>query len=78
MRREVATTDVVVIGSVSVVAALADEGLVQEYRLLIFPTVLGFGRGLFRGHLELTTVSSEHLGPATLVALTPNVPERAS
>jgi len=71
VRREVATTDIVVIGSSSVAAELADQGLVEEYRLLTFPTVLGAGRGLFRGHRELTLLSSEHVGPAVLTVLAP-------
>ena len=71
VRRGVATTDIVVIGSSSVAAELADQGLVEEYRLLTFPTVLGAGRGLFRGHRELTLLSSEHVGPAVLTVLAP-------
>ncbi|HEX8095683.1 dihydrofolate reductase family protein [Jatrophihabitans sp.] len=74
MRREVATTDIVVIGSMSVVAELAEQELVQEYRLLLFPTVLGAGIGLFRGHHELTLVSTEHVGPGVLAVLTPQRP----
>lgn len=75
VRREVATTDIVVIGSMSVVAELADQGLVHEYRLLAFPTILGAGHGLFRGRRELTLVSSEHVGPAILAVLTPEPQE---
>ena len=77
VRREVATADIVVIGSMSVAAELADQGLVEEYRLLVFPTVLGVGRGLFRGSRELTLVSSEHVGPAVLAVLTPEPQERS-
>lgn len=77
VRREVATTDIVVIGSMSVVAELEDQGLVQEYRLLVFPTVLGAGHGLFRGRRELTLVSSEPVGPAVLAVLTPDPQERS-
>ena len=78
VRREVAATDIVVIGSMSVVAELVDQGLVQEYRLLAFPTVLGAGHGLFRGRRELTLVSSEQVGPAILAVLTPDRPEEQS
>ena len=72
VRRELATADIVVIGSRSVAAELEGQGLVQEYRLLVFPTILGAGHGLFRGRRELTLVSSEHVGPAVLAVLTPD------
>jgi dihydrofolate reductase len=39
--------DVVVIGSLSVVRALQEAGLVDSYRLLTFPVVLGAGAPLF-------------------------------
>ena len=39
--------DVVVIGSLSVVRALQEAGLVDSYRLLTFPVVLGAGTPLF-------------------------------
>ncbi len=58
-------------------AELADEGLVEEYRLLAFPTVLRAGRGLFRGRRELTLISSEHVGPAVLAVLAPEPQERS-
>jgi len=63
------TTDLVVIGSLSVVDQLTEVDLVDEYRLLTFPTAVGSGRRLFtRGHL-LELVSTEHVGPAVLSVL---------
>ena len=46
LRRE---RDVIVIGSTAVVHTLRDHDLVDEYRLLVFPTGLGAGRRLFTG-----------------------------
>ncbi len=71
LRDTVATTDVVVIGSGSVVAALADQRLVDEYRLLVFPTAVGAGRRLFPPGHHLQLVSVEQVGPAALCVLTP-------
>jgi dihydrofolate reductase len=58
LRRE---RDVIVIGSTSVVHTLMGQDLVDEYRLLVFPTVLGVGGRLFtsqpgRGDLRLASV----------------------
>jgi dihydrofolate reductase len=39
--------DVLVNGSARLVAALAADDLVDEYRLMVFPTVLGAGKRLF-------------------------------
>jgi dihydrofolate reductase len=39
--------DVLINGSVQLVKALADNNLVDEYRLMVFPTVLGAGKKLF-------------------------------
>jgi dihydrofolate reductase len=39
--------DILVNGSVQLVGALADAGLVDEYRLMVFPVVLGQGKKLF-------------------------------
>jgi dihydrofolate reductase len=41
--------DVVVIGSTAIVHQLAANDLVDEYRVLVFPTVIGAGRRLFEG-----------------------------
>jgi dihydrofolate reductase len=45
--REAHSGDVLVNGSAQLVAELADNGLVDEYRLMVFPTVLGEGKRLF-------------------------------
>jgi dihydrofolate reductase len=39
--------DILVNGSVQLVQALADNGLVDEYRFMVFPTVLGAGKRMF-------------------------------
>jgi dihydrofolate reductase len=44
--------DVLIFGSASVVHQLAPHGLVDEYRLMIYPTVLGRGKRLFADGIE--------------------------
>ena len=61
--RERAVRDVVVIGSGSVVGELAGDDLIDEYRLLIFPTAIGDGRRLFCGSARLALVSAQAFGP---------------
>jgi dihydrofolate reductase len=58
--------EVIVVGSAGVAQQLAD--LVDEYRLLVFPLVLGQGRRLFeRGGIDLTLVAAEPVGEAVLL-----------
>jgi dihydrofolate reductase len=61
--------DVVITGSISVVHTLMTEDLIDEYRMLIFPTVLGTGQRLFPAGArptDLQTVSAEQAGAAVL------------
>jgi dihydrofolate reductase len=67
VRRE--SRDLIVTGSLSVVRALMAENLIDEYRLLTFPTILGTGETLFPAggppvHLECQ--SAEPAGAAVL------------
>src|SRR4051812_31477504 len=61
--------DVVVIGSTSVVHQLAAAGVVDEYRLLVFPTVLGAGERLFADGVpaDLQLTSADSAGPLALL-----------
>lgn len=49
LKAETAGTDMVILGSGRIVAALAREGLIDEYQFVVNPIVLGRGRTLFEG-----------------------------
>ncbi|MGH9072524.1 MAG: dihydrofolate reductase family protein [Acidimicrobiales bacterium] len=61
--------DVIVVGSASVVHALADRDLVDEYRILVFPDLVGHGTKLFptaTAPTQLRLLSADAVGPAVL------------
>jgi len=64
--------DILVAGSATLVQALTERGLVDEYRLMVFPVVLGAGKRLF-GDLgtqrELKLVESRPVGDDGVVIL---------
>jgi dihydrofolate reductase len=61
--------DVIITGSLTVVHPLIEADLVDEYRLLTLPTVLGTGDRLFPAGMqpaELACLSAEQVGAAVL------------
>lgn len=65
-----ADRDLVIAGSASVAHALREADLVDEYRLLVFPTVVGEGTRLFEAGpaaTDLSLVSARAAGPAALL-----------
>jgi dihydrofolate reductase len=65
--------DVVITGSASVVRMLAAHDLVDEYRLMVFPLVLGTGTRLFADGtppVNLDLVSAQTAGPAVRLIYT--------
>jgi dihydrofolate reductase len=64
--------DILVNGSAQLVAELLDRGLVDELRLMVFPTVLGEGRRLFGDTAEpkaFQLVDARPVGPDGVVVL---------
>ncbi len=65
--------DILVAGSATLVQALVERDLVDEYRLMVFPLVLGTGRRLFTeggAGTVLKLVESKPVGPDGVIVLT--------
>jgi dihydrofolate reductase len=65
--------DVLVNGSIRLVQTLMEHDLVDEYRLMVFPVVLGRGRRLFGDGSPTTTLQladAKPVGPAGVLVLT--------
>jgi len=72
LKREVAG-DILVAGSAQLARSLTEHGLVDEYRLMVFPIVLGSGKRLFGDRspsLTLRLIDSKSVGPDGVVILT--------
>jgi dihydrofolate reductase len=66
VRKRKRAQEIVVMGSASVVSTLMANDLVDEYRLLVFPLVLGEGTRMFpegTGQADLALVSAQTSGP---------------
>ena len=63
------TGDVLVNGSAQLVDTLVRNGLVDEYRLMVFPVVLGSGKRLFQDGLERTPLEIVETKPAGEVVI---------
>ena len=64
--------DILVNGSAQLCATLAEHGLVDEYRLMVFPIVLGEGKRLFGGDgapSSLSLVEARPVGPEGVLVL---------
>ena len=62
--REEPGGDVLVNGSAQLVEALRANDLVDEYRLMVFPTVLGSGKRLFEGGADASALRLADSKPA--------------
>jgi dihydrofolate reductase len=65
--------DILVAGSANLIQTLAKHNLVDEYRLMVYPIVLGSGKRLFQDGLPRTTlklVNTQRLGDEGVLLLT--------
>ena len=65
--------DILIAGSGQLVRSLMADGLIDEYRLMVFPVVLGAGRHLFDDVGQKTTmklIDSKTVGPDGITVLT--------
>jgi dihydrofolate reductase len=71
--KERVAKDILVAGSAQLVQTLARHDLVDEYRLMVYPIVLGAGKRLFGDGMPRTTlrlVDTKHVGPDGVLILT--------
>lgn len=62
--------DIVIYGSGTLVSSLAQKGLIDEYRFIVNPVVLGSGKSLFRGFtgkLNLNLLGATPLGSGNVL-----------
>ena len=62
--------DILVFGSGDLVNTLMQHGLIDEYRLMVFPVVMGSGKRLFEDNIETTVlrlVETKTLGSGVVV-----------
>ena len=80
LRRELGGS-ILVAGSMTLVQALQDADLVDEYRLMVYPTVLGTGKRLFRDGARTSAmelVESRRAGSTAILTLRPVHDEEAA
>ena len=73
--------DILVFGSVALIDTLRERGLIDEYRLMIHPVLLGEGKRLFRDGsvpADLELVGSLAVGPNVIVLTYRPVPRPAT
>jgi dihydrofolate reductase len=74
--------DILIFGSVELIHSLMQEDLIDEYRLMVFPIVVGNGKRLFPGesqHKEFKLVQSHTFGSGVVVlTYEPHRKERGS
>ncbi len=72
MLKQAPGEDILVHGSAQLVQTLIQHDLVDEYRLMVFPVVLGKGRRMFNDGLDklpLKLVEAQPVGPAGVITL---------
>jgi dihydrofolate reductase len=65
--------DILIAGSAKLIQTLVENDLVDEWRLMVFPTILGEGKRLFNGGLpqrKLKLTADRPLGPDGIRLLT--------
>jgi dihydrofolate reductase len=73
--------DVIIVGSASVVHALAGQDLIDEYRIMVFPELAGRGTKLFPAPMapaRLRLRSADIVGPAVLMCYERTAPGRTA